>query len=134
MVEHKHLIVRAEVKKPIIEVNHAKEWLKILTKIIKMNLVLGPYAAYVEKPNNFGISAVAIIETSHVSLHIWDQVDPPLAQLDVYSCSKFKKEDVFEHLKEMEPTKIEYKFLDRESELKEVELGKWSNTDLPKKN
>jgi S-adenosylmethionine/arginine decarboxylase-like enzyme len=49
----------------------------------------GPYADYVEKPDNYGIAAFAMIETSHCALHVWDRVSPPLAQLDVYSCSDF---------------------------------------------
>ena len=32
---------------------------------------------------------VAIIETSHIAMHIWDEPKPALMQFDVYSCGEF---------------------------------------------
>ena len=47
-------------------------------------------------------------------MHIWDEPSPALVQLDVYTCSEMKPEQVLPFLEVMEPTKIEWKFLDRE--------------------
>ena len=46
-----------------------------------------------------------------------------LIQLDVYSCSEFDPETIFEHIQIMKPKKIDYKFLDRENEFIEVIKG-----------
>ena len=86
-----------------------------------MKLLAGPYTTYVNEKGNKGMTSVAIIETSHIALHIWDEANPGLMQLDVYSCADFEPDDVFEEVNLMFKTvKIEYKFLDREQELVEV--------------
>ena len=80
----------------------------------------GPTATYSKKEGNRGVTAFAIIETSHVALHIWDEVDPGLVQLDVYSCSDFEPKKVLDILQELKPTKVEHKYLDREKGFKEL--------------
>lgn len=117
---HHHLIVRAEVKKPLTDVEVTKIWLAELVDKIGMKKVLGPHAAYVDKEGNKGVTGVVIIETSHIALHVWDETSPALVQLDVYTCSCLPLEVVFDHLDLMQPRKIEYKFLDREHGLKFV--------------
>ena len=88
-----------------------------------MKLLAGPYTTYVNEKGNKGMTSVAIIETSHIALHIWDEVSPGLMQLDVYSCANFNPQDVFDEVNKLFQTKkIEYKFLDREKELVEVNL------------
>jgi len=124
-VVHKHLIIRAEVKRPIIDPGVAKDWLRRLIAAIGMKITKngGPHCDYVKKENNEGIAAVAIIETSHVALHIWDKNNPPLAQIDVYSCSEFDPNVVAQYLKVMEPINVGYKFLDREHLIEEITNG-----------
>ena len=86
-----------------------------------MKLLAGPYTTYVSEKVNKGMTSVAIIETSHIALHIWDETSPSLMQLDVYFCANFNPQNVFEQVNEMfETIKIEYKFLDREKVLLEV--------------
>ena len=72
---------------------------------------------------NCGMTSLAIIETSHIALHIWDEFSPGLMQLDVYSCADFNPTDVFEMInRTFQAVKMEYKFLDREHHLTEVTL------------
>ena len=88
-----------------------------------MKILMGPYAVYSDMVGNRGLTAVTIIETSHIAMHVWDEVDPALMQLDVYTCSTLDIEDVFEALKEFDPILIEYKYIDREHELKLLDHG-----------
>ena len=44
-----------------------------LIKDIGMKLMFGPEVRYVRQEGNEGLTAVAIIETSHVALHVWDK-------------------------------------------------------------
>ena len=54
-------------------------------------------------------------------MHVWDEPDPALLQFDVYSCGEFNPETICEKIKkDFNTTKIEYKFLDREHDLKEL--------------
>ena len=121
--QHKHLIVRADIGwcPQEEDLNKISDWIRSLIKKIDMKLLAGPYTTYVGEKGNKGMTSVAIIETSHIALHIWDEVSPGLMQLDVYSCADFNPPDVFDKVNELFQTiKMEYKFLDREKELVEV--------------
>ena len=123
--KHKHLIVRADIGWTPKEedLNKVSDWIRSLIKKIQMKLLAGPYTTYVNELGNKGMTSVAIIETSHIALHIWDETNPGLMQLDVYSCADFSPQDVFDEVEKMFDTKkIEYKFLDREKELVEVNI------------
>lgn len=123
MLVHKHLIIRAEVEKPPTSAEFTISWLRELVEKIGMKIVSGPHAAYVDKPGNEGVTGVVIIETSHCSIHVWDKHEPSLVQLDVYTCSTLEIDTVFEHFEVFEPTKVEYKYLDREFGLTLIEEG-----------
>ena len=120
MPQHKHLIIRAEVNDPIISEKECKKWLRNLIKVIEMKIIKGPYASYVSKEGNRGVTGVVMIETSHAAIHVWDEVNPALVQFDVYSCADFLIQDVLFQFKEMNPSKIEWKFMDRSEGLKVV--------------
>jgi S-adenosylmethionine/arginine decarboxylase-like enzyme len=117
---HKHLIVRAEVNSPPKDETRAKEFLRELIEGINMKILFGPEAKYVDIPGNRGLTCFAIIETSHVVMHTWDEMDPGVIQLDVYTCGALNTDVVFDFLKQFDPVKIDYKFLDRENDLHEI--------------
>ena len=117
MPKHKHLIIRAEVKHPITSERELRKWLRNLVKTIDMEIVGGPYVAYVTKEGNRGATGVVMIETSHIAIHIWDEERPSLVQCDIYSCAEFSVSEVLLGFTMMEPTKIEYMVLDRAKEI-----------------
>lgn len=83
---------------------------------------MGPYAVYCDVPGNRGLTAVTIIETSHIALHIWDEASPAMLQLDVYTCGFLDPYDVVESINIMDPVSIEMKYLDREHNLVEIPI------------
>ena len=117
MPEHKHLMIRATVYEPITSEKELKKWLRDLVKIIKMKIIKGPYASYVTREGNRGITGVVMIETSHIAIHVWDEISPALVQCDVYSCAEFQQGEVIMHLGIMKPQKIEYMMVDRSKEI-----------------
>jgi S-adenosylmethionine/arginine decarboxylase-like enzyme len=117
---HKHLIVRAEVKNPPKDETRAKEFLRELIEGINMKILFGPEARYVDVVGNRGLTCFAIIETSHVVMHTWDECDPAMIQLDVYTCGELNTNVVFEFLQQFDVIKMDYKFLDRETDLHEI--------------
>ena len=117
MPAHKHLIIRAAVNEPITSEKELKKWLRDLVKIIKMKIIKGPYASYVSKEGNCGVTGIVMIETSHIAIHIWDETTPALVQCDVYSCAEFQQGEVVMHLGTMKPKKIEYMMVDRSKEI-----------------
>jgi len=126
-VEHKHLLVRAEVDNCPMknELGYVLTWMNGLISKINMKLMHGPNISYIDQAGNRGITCMALIETSHIVLHIWDEAKPGLFQLDVYSCKSFDLNIVIESLrKSFSVRKIQYKFLDRKSDLLLVEEKK----------
>ena len=122
VIRHKHLIIRAETKKTPEDPKWLHSWLVQLVGDIGMEICQGPITAYVDVPGNKGLTGVVIIETSHIAVHIWDEVNPGLLQMDVYSCADFNPQDIFDKIEEaFEPVKLEYKFLDREKSLTTIE-------------
>jgi S-adenosylmethionine/arginine decarboxylase-like enzyme len=120
--EHKHLIIRAEIENPPVDPIWATNWLKHLVSKIGMKILMGPIATYCNVPGNAGLTAAVIIETSHIVLHVWDEGDVAELQFDVYTCSHLNPQDIFDELSQFDPIKIEYKYLNREKGLTEVEI------------
>lgn len=128
---HKHLIIRSEVKNPFTNVEKVDLWLNELTKKLNMKVLLGPFSVYCDRKGNEGVTGFIIIETSHIALHIWDRCNPAIVQLDVYTCGQLNEKVVFDHLLEMNPIKIEWKYIDRMTELKLLNSGSFgSNSKL----
>jgi S-adenosylmethionine/arginine decarboxylase-like enzyme len=121
LLVHKHLIVRAEVYRPPMDEKFLTSWLNQFIEKIGMKVMMGPYVKYSNMVGNRGITGAAIIETSHIVMHIWDEVSPALMQFDVYSCGEFNPETICNKIDEdFTVHKIEYKFIDREHDLKEL--------------
>ena len=89
LLKSKVSIVRAEIKKPPQSESYFEGWLRDFIESIDMKILMGPFVKYSDMPGNEGLTGGAIIETSHVIMHCWDKVEPPIMQLDVYSCSEF---------------------------------------------
>ena len=120
MPAHKHLLIRAEVNSPITGEKEIKKWLRNLVNKIEMKIIKGPYAAYVSKEGNRGLTAVVMIETSHIAMHVWDETSPALVQCDVYSCAEFSSNEVLIEFVTMKPTKIEHILLDRAEDIRTI--------------
>ena len=122
-IVHKHLIVRAEVENPPVNEDFVRSWMTELIDAIGMKVLMGPFAKYLDVVGNRGITTVAIIETSHIAMHVWDEDNPSLIQLDVYTCGPLDINIVVEKIKQFKPVKVEMKYLDRENGLTELPLN-----------
>jgi S-adenosylmethionine/arginine decarboxylase-like enzyme len=120
ILKHQHLIVRSEVTKPPTTKEEIVKWVKELVPKIHMKLMGEPQAFYCDKAGNRGATCAAIIETSHIVMHVWDEKSPALIQLDIYSCSDLHEETVFQHFKQFNPVKTSKKLLDREQGLIDI--------------
>ena len=123
-LRHEHLVLRAEISNCPKEdsLHEVLTWMKLLIKKIDMRLMQGPSISYVDQPGNRGTTCMALIETSHIVIHIWDEPTPGILQLDIYSCKKFDLNEVILHLEEyFTISKMQYKFLDRTTGMKIIE-------------
>ena len=120
MPQPKHLIIRAEVNRPPKSEKEIKQWLRKIVNKIDMKIIKGPYASYVSKEGNRGVTGVVMIETSHIAIHVWDETTPALIQCDVYSCAEFSSNEVLAEFLDMEVIKINHILLDRANEIKTI--------------
>ncbi len=115
MIYHKHLLVNAKVRNPMREESAAIAFLQDLVDKIDMKIIKGPFAAYVDKDGNKGLTAIVMIETRHIAFHIWDELDPSLIQFDLYTCGQLELDKVISIFKEyFDVASLDYKLFDRE--------------------
>lgn len=116
MIYHKHLLVNAKVKNPMRSEQEAIDFLTNLVQEIDMKIIKGPFSSYVDKDGNKGLTAIVMIETSHIAFHIWDEVDPGLLQFDLYTCGSLDVNKVFYILGQaFNIQSMEYQLFDREN-------------------
>lgn len=115
MLFHKHLLVNAKVNSPIQNEQEAIDFLTRLVSEIDMKIIKGPFAHYVDKPGNKGLTAIVMIETSHIAFHIWDEEEPGSLQFDLYTCGSLDTPKVMELLNErFDIEDMDWVLLDRE--------------------
>lgn len=116
MIFHKHLLINAKVNNPMKSEDEAIEFLTELVKAIDMKIIKGPFASYVDVEGNRGLTAIVMIETSHIAFHIWDEPSPALLQFDLYTCGVLNQKAVLETIKsKFAVARFDYVLLDREN-------------------
>ena len=115
---HHQLRVSARVNNVIVNPTVVREWMKTLIKAINMEILYGPVAIYFdEMPGNIGSTAFAVIKTSHIALHTWNEETPGRLELDVYSCATFDIPTVLALIHDtFDAQEIRWTFDDREKE------------------
>jgi S-adenosylmethionine/arginine decarboxylase-like enzyme len=95
--------------------NEAIDFLTNLVEKIDMKIIKGPFASYVDKPGNKGLTAIVMIETSHIAFHIWDELDPGHVQFDLYTCGSLDLDKAIQIFREaFDVTEMDYVLMDRE--------------------
>lgn len=123
ILEHKHLIVRAEVNNPPKDPDMMSKWMQDMVDALGMRAEFPPRAFYSNMTGNRGLTCDVILNTSNACIHTWDEVDPGLFMLDVYTCGALDPNIIFSMLEEFDPVKIEYMYIDREHGLKVLARG-----------
>lgn len=144
VVEHKHVIIRAELDKFFgpekkgwkhyvnaflpacwrFSVDSAPiKWCTDLVEKMGMNLLIPPQAVYLDRKGLRGWTIICVIETSHIVIHVWDEPTPVLAQFDVYTCGSLDTQVVFDHLEQFGIKRIDYLLIDREYSLAHLNAG-----------
>lgn len=122
-LQHKHLIIRAEINNPPKDVNETAEWYKKFVSDMGMKILQGPFVDYHEEVGNRGMTGAVTITTSHSAFHIWDETTPAILQFDLYTCGEMDFSKVMSNLSFFDPVSIRYKYLDREKDLQVLENG-----------
>jgi S-adenosylmethionine/arginine decarboxylase-like enzyme len=112
---HQHLLLRAYVKNPPKEEIILNNWLTELVSDIKMVVVVPAKSAYVDTVGNEGLTGSINIQTSHIAIHIWDSLEIPKIEMDVYSCSCFELETILNKVNDWGLLSYHYMMVDRNS-------------------
>lgn len=84
-------------------------------KILGLSIEANPISYYCNLEGNKGLTAVAILETSHCAIHIWDEDEIATLQFDLYSCADFTIEQILPVISKMNIIEAEYKFINRDN-------------------
>jgi S-adenosylmethionine/arginine decarboxylase-like enzyme len=107
--------VNARISDPVRSEQQGVDFLKDLIESVDMKIIKGPFASYVNKEGNRGLTGVVMIETSHAAFHIWDE-RPGLIQFDLYTCGELDFEKVIALFKTYFDVKsLDYVLFDREN-------------------
>lgn len=120
--KHQHLILTGHITNPPTNCEYITDWLIELVKKIDMKILMGPISTYSDMAGNRGLTGVVVIETSHIAVHVWDECNPALIELDIFSCKDFNIDTVVQHMKEFGLNSINFKSIDRTKSLTEEKL------------
>lgn len=118
---HLHLLVKGYCNFPLKDVDKLNDWFRRLVDKVGMVVVAGPTSVYVKDEGNEGLTGTVTLATSHASIHIWDALELPMFQFDLYSCSTFTPEQIISHLNEFNLVSYQYIFIDRNEEMKIID-------------
>lgn len=100
MALHNHLLLNGYTNNPPTDEEWTVNWMQDLVEQIGMKTIKGPFASYVTKEGNKGLTCVVMIETSHIALHVWDETKPAFVQFDLYTCSTLPSRQVLKNLED----------------------------------
>lgn len=100
--DHKHVIVRAYVGLPPKEPNALSNWCTDVISSVGMKVIGGPLVVYSDMEGNKGHTAIAVLDFSHLSIHVWDEINPALIEFDLFSCKDFDVNIVIQSLKQFD--------------------------------
>jgi S-adenosylmethionine/arginine decarboxylase-like enzyme len=97
---HNHLLLNGWTLNAPKEEQFVIDWMRNLVEKIDMKVIQGPYASYVTAEGNRGLTAVVMIETSHIAMHIWDEEVPSRIQFDLYTCGELPTKKILDDMEE----------------------------------
>lgn len=96
MKQHIQMIMTFAVERPPTDPAIMNETLRALVREIDMEPLTEPFSVYCHQEGNRGLTAIALITTSHIAFHSWDEETPAMVEFDIFSCKQFDPNVVLE--------------------------------------
>lgn len=112
--EHKHVIVRAYVWNPPRDEETLSRWCREVIELVGMKCIAGPLCVYSDMEGNKGYTSVAVLDFSHLSIHVWDEIKPALIEFDLFSCKDFDVNLVIEKLNDFKIESFNHMVVNRD--------------------
>ena len=112
-LHHQHVLIKAHVVNPPRSEEALNQWLRETVAAVRMQVCIEPRSFYVSIPGNEGLTGQIGLSTSHLAVHIWDEVQPAMVQLDLYSCAPFESWEVLDMLRKWGLIDAELMMIDR---------------------
>lgn len=130
--QHNHLLLNGFTHNPPRNEEATIAWMEGFIKSINMKILQGPFASYVDVEGNRGLTCVAMIETSHVAMHVWDEPVPAKVQFDLYTCGSLPEVHTLTQIVDfLQLDDYEYMILERESGFNVVNRRVSTRDDAP---
>jgi S-adenosylmethionine/arginine decarboxylase-like enzyme len=127
--DHRHIVLKAAGLGDVVpDTADMGIWLLKVVDAVGMRVLRGPYVVRCETPGNVGVTGTVIIETSHCSIHVWEEAEGgPFLQFDLYSCATFGSHQVVALVRDrFAPAAISWTLIDRNGpEAEVIEFGAW---------
>lgn len=145
-IEHHHLLLRVETAVCPLEEDkgHMEKLIREIVGDIDMAPLGNTEVFYVNMPKyNEGLTAVQVIQTSHIAFHFWRNPDKAilqcsrshcLLQMDVYTCGKLRPSQIatiLQALSRFNPTHADITLLNRRWSLKLEKHDTWDGDTHP---
>lgn len=112
-MNHIHLLVHATLETPPTTEEQVEQFLLNVVEAADMKVLVAPKAVRCDTPGNIGVTGTVVIETSHASIHVWEDASPPYLQMDLYSCKDFNPQAIIDCLQDFTPIEVKTLLVDR---------------------
>ena len=82
---HNHLMINADTAFPITRKRELRKFLKSTAEVIGVHRLGGTRVRYCSREGARGLIGSLMLDTSHVSIHIFDEPKPANVRIDVYT-------------------------------------------------
>lgn len=88
-MRHTQILVRAEVRNPLLTIERADAFMRLAVEAAGMNIISGPHSVLGVIPGNEGVTSVVALDYSSADLHEWPDKAPfPLVYFALWTCGQ----------------------------------------------
>jgi S-adenosylmethionine/arginine decarboxylase-like enzyme len=100
-------------------------WMSAMVAALGMKELAPSRAIYSDMVGNRGLTCDVLLNTSNACVHTWDENDPALFMLDIFTCGAMDPDIIRPLLDVFEPVSAHWVLLDQEHGIQMIDQGVW---------